>query len=58
MAFQLAFLHLTLAHFKGHGQGHEHFDCQYFANGARYSKHCHWQQIESRMWAFDRQIYI
>ena len=23
----LAYLHLTLAHFKGQGQGHPHFDC-------------------------------
>ena len=29
MDFRLAYLYLTLAHFKGQGQGHTHFDCEY-----------------------------
>ena len=34
-AFQLAYLHLTLAHINSQGQGHAHFDCQYIENGDR-----------------------
>ena len=32
VAFQLAYLHLTLAYCKGRGQGHARFDCEYLAN--------------------------
>ena len=35
VALRLAYLHLTLAHSKGQGQGRAHFDCQYLANDDR-----------------------
>ena len=39
MAFRLAYLHLTLAYYRGQGQHHAHFDCEYLASGQteRYS---------------------
>ena len=39
IAFRLAYLHLTLANSIGQGQGHAHFDCEYFVNNDRYGKH-------------------
>ena len=35
VAFQLAYLHLILAHFKGQCQGHAHFEWEYLGNGNR-----------------------
>ena len=35
MAFRLSNLNLTLAHSKGQGQGHTHFDREYLANDNR-----------------------
>ena len=32
MASTFAYLHLTLKHFKGHGQGHAYFDCECIHN--------------------------
>ena len=29
MGFLMAYLQLILAHSKGHGQGHDHFNCEY-----------------------------
>ena len=40
VAFQLAYLHLTLVYFKGQGQGHAYFNCWYLANGNIQGKHC------------------
>ena len=37
--FQLAYIHLTVAHSKGHRQSRAYFDCEYLANGGRYSNH-------------------
>ena len=34
-SFQLVYLHLTLVHSKGYGQGHAHFGCEYLANDDR-----------------------
>ena len=33
--FRLEYLHLTLAHSKGQGQGHPHLSCEYLVNGDR-----------------------
>ena len=35
IGFQIVYLHLTLAHFKGQSQGHAHFGCEYVVNGDR-----------------------
>ena len=35
MLFRLSYLQSTLAHFKGQGLGHAHFDCQYLLNGGK-----------------------
>ena len=39
VTFGLAYLHLTLGHCKGQGQGHEHFDCEYLENNDKRDKH-------------------
>ena len=35
MAFRLAYLYLTLTHFKGQDQGHAYLDSEYLGNGGR-----------------------
>ena len=37
MASRLAYLYLTLVHSKSQGEGHAHFDCEYFVNDKGYS---------------------
>ena len=36
---QLAYLHLTLSHSIGYGQGHAHLDSEYLANGDILGEH-------------------
>ena len=56
--FSLAYLHLTLTHYKGQGQDHAHFDSECLVNGDRYGKHCYCHQIQSRIRPFHLHIYI
>ena len=39
MGFRLVYLDLTVAHSKGHGQGHAHFSRKYLQNGHGQGKH-------------------
>ena len=52
MAFRLAYLHLTLAHFKDQRQDHAHFDWEYLKNGDRSGKRYYCHQICYSMLAF------
>ena len=53
MDFRLAFLYLTLNHFKGQSQGYAYFDNEYLGNGDRYVKNYYFHQIASHVWTFD-----
>ena len=48
IGFLLAYLHLTLAHSKGHTQGHA-IDSKQIGNGDRYGKHYNCHQIENHV---------
>ena len=55
----LAYLHFTLIHFKGQGQGHIHADCKYMWNSKRWGTHCYYcQHIWSHIWSSDLHNYI
>ena len=41
--------HIYIWHFKGHSQGHTHFDNKSLGSGDRHGKHCICHQIESCM---------
>ena len=53
MGFRLGYMHLTLAHSNGQGQGHGYFNCKYHVNGKRWGKHYYYHQIERPALAFD-----
>ena len=58
MGFRFECFHMTLAHSKGQGQGHAHFDSEYLVIGNRYCKHNYCQYMEGYVWPLDCHIYI
>ena len=52
----LAYLHLILAHSKGHG--HAHLDCEYLEIGDRQGKRDYFPQIGRCLWPFDWHVYV
>ena len=40
MGFEQVYLHFTLAHFKGQGQGHAQFDNEYRRHSDIWDKNC------------------
>ena len=53
MGFRLRYLHLTLAHSDGRGQGGVHFERENLENGDRWNKHHYCHHTVSTITAFD-----
>ena len=58
MNSRLIYLHLTLAHAKGQGQGHIQFDCEYLENGEKGQTLLLPTNIKYCISSFDWHIYI